>query len=213
MVATNNVPIGIQRITTRYARTRIEMPFSDFLNPQAFRAHLPKASGMRLPFLLSALEVWKASSPSSSIEENNHILAELRAIFARPASSMLVNRAIDYALHMATIDSNDKWAGITALTAIPIPAGHPKLPEIVKLLLDTLKTEAHWPNTEAATHALLSLRDTLPAEYKGTIRFVAEHALPHYQEAAKRNTWDSVRNLPAVIVAKLDEIITAFADA
>ena len=177
---------------------------------------LPDSPLDKLLFLFSALELWKVSWVTIPINRN-HILAEIGRLYESINDSSqkqnLADIGITCALQLLERDRSDQWAGIISLAGIPIPTGHPKLPEISRKLAQIITASEHWPNVKAAAEVALKIKDSFPEPERALIKSAAEQMAKVYSVSSRSYGIDMMfdaQKQTNEIAALLEKIINDF---
>jgi hypothetical protein len=209
--------VSIQRFTQGEAslqgwgkKKSVRMTMKQFQNAAALRRLLPSEPKVRLAFILSALEVYKLTGavPQTTKEAGNHVIGLLEEFYREHQDPELVEEGSRLTLKMAGQDlmKHDKWAGMVALTVVPIRRADTLL-AVSKILAETMEREGHWPNVTAATHVALALKDVLPPAGKSMIKDAAQRAKMWYEGFMKRPDGHSEAE---IIMANLNRITAEF---
>lgn len=121
------------------------------------------------------------------------------------------------ALQLMEGNGSDQWAGIAGLAGIPIPAGHPKLPEICSCLAQIINRAPSndLPATisKAAAEMALAIKELLSDNEKTVIRNSARNMAGFYvslsNDYTRANMFDRATENQS-IAALLDKIIIDF---
>lgn len=209
--------VSIQRFTHGEAslqewgkKKSVRMTMKQFQDAAALSRLLPSEPKVRLAFILSALEVHKltAAVPQTTKEAGNHVIGLLEEFFREHQDPALVEEGARLAIKMAGQDlmKHDKWAGMVALTVVPVRRADTLL-AVSKILAETMEREGHWPNVTAATHTALVLKDVLPPAGKSMIKYAAQRAKMWYEGfAANVNAHDDA----TIIMANFNRITAEF---
>jgi len=203
-----NVELSLR--TASKERASYQMPFKKFMNRVEFGLALPKTTSLRLGCIISALAQYKAIRPDALVARGNHILEELQDLFKSDSGGIkTINEAIDYALNMIEGEKEERWAGLAALSVIPISEKlRPRLLKIGEVLANSISSD--WDNVEAASHAAFALRSVLPGESKLSIISAAENALSYFKTAREESDPESVNACLDAVLINLRNIIDTF---